>query len=46
MGVGNFQFSRDESERENQMNFFKDMQLEVNHIKYLKQLLERYCQCP
>ena len=29
MGVGNFQFSRDETERQEQMNFFRDMQFEV-----------------
>ena len=29
MGVGNFQFSRDNDERQRQMEFFKDIQIEV-----------------
>lgn len=29
MGVGSFQFSRDESERQQQMDFFKNIEKEV-----------------
>ncbi len=29
MGVGNFQFSRDDEERQRQMEFFKEIQIEV-----------------
>jgi hypothetical protein len=29
MGVGNFQFSRDEEQRQKQMEFFKDLDIEV-----------------
>ena len=33
MGVGNFQFSREESEREKQMEFFKQIEKEVMSFK-------------
>jgi len=33
MGVGNFKFSREESEREKQMEFFKNIEIEVSFIK-------------
>lgn len=32
MGVGHFQFSRDEIERQKQLDFFKEMNLEVRAI--------------
>ena len=32
MGVGNFRFSKDESEREKQMEFFKNIEKEVIEI--------------
>ena len=36
MGVGNFKFSREESEREKQMEFFKNIEIEVNKIIHSK----------
>jgi hypothetical protein len=36
MGVGNFRFSREESEREKQMEFFKNIEIEVNKIIHIK----------
>jgi hypothetical protein len=35
MGVGNFQFSRDEQERKQQMDFFREIEKEVRIVIYL-----------
>jgi hypothetical protein len=38
MGVGNFQFSRDETERQKQMAFFKDIELEIKKTRLLNEI--------
>jgi hypothetical protein len=38
MGVGNFQFSRDETERQKQMAFFKDIELDVKRARLLNEI--------
>jgi hypothetical protein len=38
MGVGNFQFSRDEQERQKQIQFFKNMDLEIKKSRFKNEI--------